>query len=138
MAKAASPIRLQEELMQAAAVTAKRFHRSTAEQIEYWADMGRQASEVIDPDVLLSLVSGLAQIKVEPVTNKTVNPEDVFQALEKERHDGSLVNNVTSSELRYQVCETNPGYLERLGPAGNVTIGTFKEGKFLSRLETDS
>jgi hypothetical protein len=44
MAKAASPIRLQEELMQAAESTAKRFHRSTAEQIEYWADLGRSVS----------------------------------------------------------------------------------------------
>ncbi|MCB1936185.1 MAG: hypothetical protein KDF59_09600, partial [Nitrosomonas sp.] len=37
MAKSASPIRLQEELMKAAELTASRFHRSTAEQIEYWA-----------------------------------------------------------------------------------------------------
>jgi len=59
MAKAASPIRLQDELMQAASLTSKRFHRSTAEQIEYWADIGRQASEVLDPDVLVSLGSGL-------------------------------------------------------------------------------
>jgi hypothetical protein len=49
MAKAASPIRLQKELMQAAELTAKRFHRSTAEQIEYWADLGRSVSSTLDP-----------------------------------------------------------------------------------------
>ena len=34
MVIAASPMRLQEELIQSAAATAKRFHRSTAEQVE--------------------------------------------------------------------------------------------------------
>ena len=67
MAKAASPIRLQKELMQAAESTAKRFHRSTAEQVEYWADLGRKISPTLDPDVLLSIKSGLTVIKTEPV-----------------------------------------------------------------------
>ncbi len=137
MAKAASPIRLQEDLMQAAAVTDKRFHRSTTEQIEYWADMGRQTAEIIDPDVLLSLVSGLARIKVEPVIDKTVDPEEIFQALEKERRDGSLLMNVKSSQEWYQVCETQPGYLERIDSKGKVTIGKFKEGVFSAEQEAD-
>jgi hypothetical protein len=38
------PVRLQENLMQAAKLTGERFHRSTAEQIEYWADIGRKVS----------------------------------------------------------------------------------------------
>lgn len=137
MAKAISPIRLQEELMQAASATAKRFHRSTAEQIEYWADVGRQASEVIDPDVLLSLASGLVQIKVEPVEVMTVDPAEVFKALEKERNDGSLSNNVTGSAVKYQVCETHPGYLQQIDSAGANTIGQFEGGVFTPILETE-
>ena len=50
MPKANSPIRLQAELMQAAALSGKRNHRSTAEQIEYWADMGRRVASFVDPD----------------------------------------------------------------------------------------
>ncbi len=50
MAKSASPIRLQEDLMKLAAVTGKRPHRSTAEQIEYWAEMGRNVSAMLNPD----------------------------------------------------------------------------------------
>jgi hypothetical protein len=83
MAKAASPIRLQEELMQAAESTAKRFHRSTAEQIEYWADLGRSVSSTLDPDVLLSVLSGLTTIKTEPVISLPIDPDEVFEALEK-------------------------------------------------------
>ena len=62
MAKAASPIRFQQDLMQAAESTAKRFHRSTAEQIEYWAELGRSVSSTLDPDILLSIKAGLAKI----------------------------------------------------------------------------
>ncbi|MCF6202823.1 MAG: ParD-like family protein [Methylococcaceae bacterium] len=62
MAKSASPIRLQADLMQAAEITAKRYHRSTAEQIEYWADLGRTVASTLDPDVLLSVAAGLTVI----------------------------------------------------------------------------
>ena len=55
MAKATSPIRLQAEFMHAAALPGKCYHRSTAVQIEYWADMGRLISSFIDPDTLLSV-----------------------------------------------------------------------------------
>ncbi len=50
MAKSASPIRLQEDLMQAAALTGERFHRSTAEQIEYWAEMVQVKAHFIARD----------------------------------------------------------------------------------------
>ena len=36
MAKAISPIRLQNELMESAKVVGALMHRSAAEQIEYW------------------------------------------------------------------------------------------------------
>ncbi|MDO9469638.1 MAG: hypothetical protein Q7J23_02775, partial [Nitrosomonas sp.] len=62
MAKSASPIRLQENLMRAAALTGERFHRSTAEQIEYWAEIGCNMSKILDPDDLLSISAGLAKI----------------------------------------------------------------------------
>ncbi len=67
MAKASSPIRLQADLMHAATVTGKRQHRSAAEQIEYWADLGRRLATVVNHDDFLSVASGLAKIKIEPV-----------------------------------------------------------------------
>lgn len=130
MAKSASPIRLQDDLMQEAARIGKRQHRSTAEQIEYWADIGRQASEVIDPDVLLSLVSGLVRIKVEPVDDVVVEPAHVLESLETERENGTLADRVTGSPLKYQVCESHPGYLEQIDDQGRVTVGQFSDGEF--------
>ena len=129
MAKAASPIRLQDDLMQAANLTAKRFHRSAAEQIEYWAELGRSVSSTLDPDVLLSVVSGLTKIKVEPVHSPSVDPTDVFNALEQEREQGTLTNAVTQSSIKYQASTTHPGYLERIDADG-TTVGMFENGQF--------
>jgi len=132
MAKSASPIRLQADLMQAAKVTGKRLHRSTAEQIEFWADMGRRVSAILDPDDLLSLASGLAKIKVEPVYGQPVNPENVFSTLEENRKSGALQQMVSSSATRYQISESHPGYLEQINQHGEVTTGKFDDGKFVA------
>lgn len=137
MAKAASPIRLQEDLMKAAAVTGKRFHRSTAEQIEYWAEMGRSVETILDPDVLLALTAGVAKIKVEPVYSPPINPDEVFQALEAERENGTLVQTVTNSPLKYQASLTHPGYLEQIDQNGKITPGKFQQGVFIAMTETD-
>ncbi len=66
MAKAASPIRLQAELMQSAEPTAKRFHCSTTEQVEYGADLGRKVSATLAPGILLAITAGLTTIKTSP------------------------------------------------------------------------
>ena len=130
MAKAASPIRLQQNLMQAATLTGERFHRSASEQIEYWADIGRSVSKVIDPDTLLSISSGLARVKVEPVLAEPIDPNAVFQVLEAERAHGTLAPAVTNSTLKYQASFSHPGQLERI-QGGQVDIGQFKNGQFI-------
>ncbi len=138
MAKAASPIRLQEDLMKAAAVTAKRFHRSTAEQIEYWAEMGRNVSKILNPDDLLSVSTGLAKIRVEPVHSAPVDPDEVFQSLEDERVSGALSQTVTNSALKYQRSSIHPGCLEQIDLEGCVRIGKFQDGVFIEMNERTS
>ncbi len=132
MAKAVSPVRLQENLMQTAKLTGERFHRSTAEQIEYWADIGRKVSTVLDPDTLLSVTTGLAKVKVEPIYGKAVDPDEVFNLLEAQREQGALTQTVTSSAIKYQSSLIQPGYLEQIDQEGNVLVGQFKNGEFVS------
>ena len=131
MAKANSPIRLQQELMQAAESTARRFHRSTAEQIEYWATLGQSVSTTRDPDILLSIKSGLAKLNVEPVLGAPIDPSVVFDDLEAQRASGSLAQNVSSSSVRYQASTTHPGFLESITQHGEVTVGKFVNGEFV-------
>ncbi len=132
MAKAISPVRLQNDLMQAAKLTGERFHRSTAEQIEYWADIGRKVSTVLDPDTLISISTGLTQVKVEPIYGTPIDPDDVFNSLETQRQQGTLTKVVTDSALKYQSSITQPGYLERIDQKGNVSVGQFKNGEFVT------
>jgi hypothetical protein len=129
---------LQEELMQAAALTGERFHRSTAEQIEYWASIGRQVATLLNPDTLLSVAAGLARVRVEPIVGTPLDPDEVFRALEQERHQGTLTATVTSSAIRYQASRTHPGSLERIDPDGQIAIGHFKGGHFIPAAEPGS
>ncbi|MCK9505364.1 MAG: ParD-like family protein [Porticoccaceae bacterium] len=131
MAKASSPIRLQKELMQAAELTAGRYHRSTAEQIEYWAELGRSVSSTLNPDVLLSIQVGLSRLNVEPVLAQPIDPDVVFNTLEVQRHNQTLSAGVSESRPRYQASLTHPGYLERIDQQGEVAVGQFKDGQFI-------
>lgn len=130
MAKAASPIRLQQDLMQAATVAGEQLHRSTAEQIEYWASIGRSVSAVVDPDSLLAISAGLARLKIEAVAVPEINPDDVFASMETKRQAGSLAASVSASAVRYQASVTYPGQLEQVQEDGTIVVGQFCGGVF--------
>jgi hypothetical protein len=136
MAKAASPIRLQKELMSAAELAGKRFHRSTAEQIEYWAEMGRNVSTLLNPDDLAAIAAGVAKLKLVPVYGKPVDPALVFQTLEDERARGSLSQRVTNSPVKYQASLEHPGCLEQIDLNSQIRVGKFIDGEFVEITET--
>ena len=82
MAKSASLVRLQDDLMRRAALAGARHHHSTAQQIEYWAGLGQDVAALLNPDLLLDLKSGLVRLRVEPVRAAAVAPESVFASLD--------------------------------------------------------
>ena len=137
MPKASSPVRLQEELMESARINGSIQHRSAAEQIEYWADIGRRVAKTIDPDALLAVETGLARIIVKEVKSEAVDPESVFTALNADRKSGKLASAIAErSPIRYQASKSNPGLLEQTGPEGHSTVGQFVNGEFVpSELE---
>ncbi|MET0123675.1 MAG: hypothetical protein ABW124_21810 [Candidatus Thiodiazotropha sp. 6PLUC9] len=138
MAKAASPIRLQEELMQAAALIGEQEHRSAAEQVEYWASLGRKIARQVNPDTLLEVAAGLAHIKVEPAVGQPVDPKAVFSAVEARRHAGTLAQEVTTATPTYQASLTYPGCLEQIDKQGNRRVGRFQNGVFTSLTEQET
>lgn len=131
MAKAASPVRLQQDLMDNATVEGELFNRSAAEQVEYWAGIGRRLSNVVESDTLLSISAGLATIYVEPVQTQPIEPGGVFNALDKQRESGALTEMIKQGgQPRYQASKEHPGYLERIEPDGQVVLGQFSDGAF--------
>ena len=130
MAKASSPVRLEKSLMDSAKLAGSRHHRSVTEQVEYWADLGRSVSNVIDPDTLLKIASGLVRVQVEEIHTPAVDPEEVFASLEADRSSGRLSARVTSSAVKYQASAAHPGKLERISTDGSIDIGQFTNGVF--------
>jgi hypothetical protein len=130
MAKSASPVRLQDDLMRRAALAGARHHRSAAQQIEYWAALGQDVAALLDPDLLLDVKAGLARLRVEPVRAAAVDPESVFACLDAQRRSGSLAASVSTASVRYQACPSQPGLLERINSAGSISTGTFAGGVF--------
>ena len=135
MAKSSSPIRLQAELMHVAESTAKRYHRSTAQQIEYWADLGRSISSSVDPDILLSVASGLTVIKTEAVFSSAIDPNDLFSTLESNRESGELQESVSRNSVQYQASIKHLGYLEQSDQDGKIITGQFESGEFIAQKE---
>jgi hypothetical protein len=130
MAKSASPVRLQDDLMRRAALAGARHHRNTAQQIEYWAALGQELAALLDPDTLLDVKAELARLRVEPVRAAAVDPESVFAGLDAQRRSGSLAASVTTDSVRYQACPSQPGLLERIDSDGSISVGTFAGGVF--------
>ena len=146
MPKASSPVRLEADLMQAATITGERAKRSAAEQIEYWAGLGRSIAKTIDHDTLLAVSTGLATLKVEPVIGEALDADSVFDALQHSRNSGKLSEDIMAlassglkqrenpaNHVRYQAAVGHAGFLEQLHADGTVLIGQFINGEFLPR-----
>ena len=131
MAKAASPIRLQKELMESAKQMGALMHRSAAEQIEYWATIGQRVSEHVNPETLLSVKAGLSRIVIEKVADPVIDFDDLISEVDSMREDGSLTQAIAAGQIKYQGSKTHPGFLERVSPDGITTLGVFKNGEFI-------
>ena len=131
MAKSHSPVRLDQSLMQAAKLAGSTLHRSTVEQVEYWADLGRKVAPQLDPKVLLEVQSGLLEIKVESVKSAPLNPDDVFRALAQGDRKETMQQAIQGGAVRYQASDAQPGLLEKIAPDGGVVVGQFINGEFI-------
>lgn len=130
MPKASSPVRLQRQLMESAARVGSRHHRSAAEQIEYWATLGRQIAHLLDPDSILDVAAGLTRLTLQPVAAASVSPVEVFAAVDADRSSPQLAQAVTTAGCRYQACPDHPGYLEQIRADGSRCVGLFRDGSF--------
>lgn len=130
MAKASSPMRLQQSLVKAAQAAGRFEHRSAAEQIEFWADVGKRLTSQLSTKELMELTLGFATIKVESVADPVVDPDDLFSQIEAERRSGTLNQGITTSSVRYQASSQFPGKLDCISADGDVVVGIFHNGVF--------
>lgn len=132
---ATSPIRLNPSLIAAAEREGMVQKRSTPKQIEFWADLGRAVEHVIDFSDVFAVRQGLKRLKLENVESVTVDPDDVFEDLEKRSREGSLSNDVTASAVYFEASKGHPGLLDRVDLAtGARQTGQFRNGTFESHI----
>ena len=131
MVKAQSPVILDSSLMNAASTAGILQYRSAAQQIEYWADLGRKIASSIDLETLLAVKAGLVKLRVEHIDSSPVDPDAVFAALDSARNSGALSVAISSDALRYQASVAKPGYLEACHPDGRIEVGQFVNGRFI-------
>lgn len=116
--------------MNAATTAGHTQKRSAAEQIEYWADIGRKVADTIDPDKLIAVTSGFAKIRVEETKDVNVDADALFNALDQDRESHAFSEAIKSNGVRYGSSSNHPGMLEAFYHDGKVVIGTFKNGEF--------
>lgn len=132
MAKANSPVRLEQNLMQQAKLAGSLHNCTAIEQIEYWASLGRNIAQVLDPETLIRIKSGLARIRVECTESEAIDPGAVFSDLQQQRDSGVLARAVTSTPFRYRASREHEGLLERVDAEGRITVGKFTNGIFIA------
>ena len=130
----ASPLRLNQALVEAAEREGAVQKRSVPKQIEFWAELGKAVERVIDPTDAVALIQGLRTIKVEPMASTAVDPGDVFGSLETMRRKGGLTEKVTTAAIYYEASRSRPGLLDRVDlRTGERRTGQFLNGEFKVR-----
>ena len=129
-AKQAPPVRLSDPFYKRMNAVAKINHRSVPKQLEHMAGIAESVSNLISPEQLLDIQSGLSTLVVEKVAAPKVDKTALFASLDAMRQSGALPQKVTAAKNRYQACERHEGYLERINADGSRDVGQFKGGKF--------
>ncbi len=124
------PVRLDDHLVHDAEAEGACHKRSPPKQIEYWAEIGKAVARSSSSTDLLALMQGFAQVNVIPCPSVAVPPNDVFDALERDRAQGTLKNKVTKAKVWYEASQGRPGRLDRVHTDGTRETGHFRNGEF--------
>jgi len=129
------PLRLDDDLVSAAAQVGSIQKRTTRKQIEFWAELGKAVEPLLDITDVYAIIQGLKRINVEPVTSAPVASSDVFNSLESSRKSEALLKKVAPSPFYYEASLSNPGLLDRVTTdSGKRQTGRFINGEFKVQL----
>ena len=126
-----SPLRVNDNLFQDAEIEGSIMNRSTAKQVEFWAELGKRVAQSVTPSDMLALLQGIAHVRVELPDSQPVNPEVVFAAVDKASAAGTFGQQITRGGLYYEASKNRPGLLDRVMPDGSRLTGRFNNGSFV-------
>jgi hypothetical protein len=131
MAKHTSPMRLSENLVDEAKVIANIMHRSTAEQIEYWSEMGKRLSATLTVQQAIEFMSGKINVSVSALSEPTIDIMALSNEVEEDSKSGDLAKELLAKgQTLYAPSHDSGCTLEAIKPNGERVKGNFRNGKF--------
>jgi len=114
------------------------FHRTAAEQLAFWADLGRLVESKLSRREVSELMNGSADIRVVyPDKVEIDNRGDTDIVVLSCSHQTKKRFNETATQIKanikgpiYESAQDQPGLLKRTSPDGSVDFGIYKNGKF--------
>lgn len=126
-----TPLRVNNGLFQDAEAEGSLSSRSTAKQVEFWAELGKRVAHSVTPAELLALMQGIARVYIEIPDTQPVNPENVFAMVDKASSAKQSGQQITRGTLYYEVSKRQPGLLDQVMPDGTRRTGHFSNGSFM-------
>lgn len=124
-------MRLNNQLVDQAKQKGRLYKRNARNQIEYWAELGRNIEKHLDPELIIGINEGLLEINIRPVRTSPVSSEDVFKEVARQNKSGELVRKVAEITPVYQASIKTPGALEKRLENGTYQTGKFVDGDFI-------
>ncbi len=125
-------VRIDQDLVSQAEREARIQNRSKIKQLEYWAKLGKAISSKLNVADVFAVSQGIKTVRLETTQSVySIDSDDIFNDLEKDRNSGVLAENVTSSNIYYEASIDHPGYLECVNKSTKKRqTGTFENGEF--------
>ncbi|MFV2055226.1 MAG: hypothetical protein ACC707_02120 [Thiohalomonadales bacterium] len=125
-----TPLRVNDGLYKEAEAEGALLNRSTAKQVEFWAELGKRIAHSITHVDMLALMQGIAKVRVEVSPSPPINPQDVFAVVDKASLNETLGKQITRDTLYYEASKSHPGLLDQVMPDGTRRAGHFSNGSF--------
>ena len=123
------PIRIESTILERAEIEGRMNRRSPPKQIEYWAEIGRQVSSLIEAKDLFAVFTGAAALEVTHKPSQPVPTTAILDELQARRESGELQRSVTGAMASYGIGEN--GLIRRISASGRETYGELIDGKFV-------
>jgi len=120
-----------DTLYQEAEAHGSLLYRSAAQQIEYWAKLGKRIEEDASTSDLQALLAGIANIQFEIPPMKAIEPMSVMTDVDQKISAGQFSQSITRHSLYYEASKERPGLLDQVMPDGTRKTGHFKNGEFI-------
>jgi hypothetical protein len=125
------PIRVSDELLEDAKQKIKMSYRSLTKQIEFWAQIGKEAEMNMTSADVAALVNGEVEIKVLRKKSEPIDFDNLFGEIESDRKAGSIKSKVIKDKVWYEESQNSPGLFVRINSEGEKVLGKFVSGKFV-------